>query len=314
MRPLLSLSCADFSFPLLPHDAALKVIALLGLRGVDLGLFAGRSHLRPDKELRQPAGHGAVLRRRLARAGLVAADVFLQVHDNFTDFAVNHPAAARRKFAREQFLRTLDYAAAAGSAHVTILPGVVFQGESRAASLARAAEELSWRVERAAPLKLTVAVEPHVGSIADTPERALELAARAPGLGLTLDYAHFTRAGVPDKRVEPLAARATHFHARCARPGRLQCGFTENAIDFPRAMKALSRSAFKGWVALEYVWIDWEHCNEVDVLSETIRLRDHLAAAARNFPASERRVSARPVGAPPATTSQAGTRRSGSGR
>lgn len=132
-------------------------------------------------------------------------------------------------------------------------------------------------------MKLTVAVEPHVGSIADTPERALQLAALTPGLGITLDYAHFTRAGVPDSRIEPLTARATHFHARCARKDRLQSSSKENIIDFRRAIKALSRLNFKGWIALEYVWIDWEHCNEVDVLSETIQLRDELIAAAKRI-------------------------------
>jgi sugar phosphate isomerase/epimerase len=276
-------SCADFSFPLLSHDEALKVIALLGLRGVDIGLFAGRSHLRPEKELRRPEKSGATLARQLARNSLAAADIFLQVHEQFAHYAVNHPDKARRAFARQQFLRTLDYTAAAGSNHITLLPGVAFKTESRAASLARAADELLWRVERAAELKLTVAVEPHLGSIADTPERALQLAAMTPKLGFTLDYAHFTRAGFPDSRIEPLAARATHFHARCARKGRLQCGLKENAIDFSRALSALNRHRFKGWIALEYVWIDWEHCNEVDVLSETILLREHLSTAARRL-------------------------------
>jgi len=279
----LKLSCADFSFPLLPHDDALNVIALLGLRGVDIGLFAGRSHLRPETELRAPEKNGSTLRRRLARHGLASADIFLQIHRNFTDFAVNHPAAARRKFAREQFLRTLDYAAATGSKHVTVLPGVVFKTELRATSLDRAAEELSWRVERAADMNLKAAVEPHVGSLADTPERALQLAARAPGLGFTLDYAHFTRVGIPDSRIEPLSARATHFHARCARRDRLQSNFKENTIDFSGALKALNQHRFNGWLALEYVWIDWEHCNEVDVISETIQLRDHLIAAAKKI-------------------------------
>jgi len=279
----LKLSCTDFSFPLLPHEAALQLIWLLGLRGVDIGLFAGRSHLRPERELRTPSKSGERLRRRLSGHGLMAADVFLQVHENFTDFAINHPEPSRRKFARSQFSRTLDYAAAAGSKHLTMLPGVIFKNESRATSLARAADELSWRVEEAAAMKLTVAVEPHVGSIVDTPERALSLAGRVPRLGLTLDYAHFTRVGIPDSRIEPLAARATHFHARCARRGRLQASFKENTIDFCRALRALDRHRFIGWIALEYVWIDWEHCNEVDVISETILLRDHLTAAGKKL-------------------------------
>ena len=277
----LKLSCADFSFPLLSHEAALGVISLLGLRGVDIGLFAGRSHLRPEKELNRPEKNGSSLRMRLEQRGLVASDIFLQVHDNFADFAVNHPEAERREFARRQFLKTLDYATAAGSKHISILPGVTFDGESRETSLGRAAEELSWRVERAASMKLTVGIEPHVGSIVDTPARAMQLADRVPGLGFTLDYAHFTRAGVPDSDIEPLCARATHFHARCARKGRLQSSLKDNTIDFAGVLRALNRHHFRGWVALEYVWIDWEHCNEVDVLSETIQLAGHLSSAAK---------------------------------
>jgi sugar phosphate isomerase/epimerase len=150
-------------------------------------------------------------------------------------------------------------------------------------SQARVVDELSWRVEQAAKMKLILGVEPHLGSIADTPERAMKLSALVPGLGFTLDYAHFTRAGIPDARIEPLAARATHFHARCARAGRLQGSFKENAIDFRRALTAFNAHRFNGWIALEYVWIDWEHCNEVDVLSETIQLSAHLTAAAKTI-------------------------------
>jgi sugar phosphate isomerase/epimerase len=236
--------------------------------------------MRPERELRNPEAKGAALSRRLAKEGLSVADIFLQVHDNFHDYAINHPEESRRKFARQQFLRTLDYAAAAGSKHVTILPGVTFEKESRTSSLRRAADELSWRVERAASLKLQVAVEPHVGSITDTPRRALELAALVPGLGFTLDYAHFTRAGVPDADIEPLTAHATHFHARCARKGRLQCCLKENTISFGRALKALKKHRFNGWIAVEYVWIDWEHCNEVDVISESVQLKSLLESAA----------------------------------
>jgi sugar phosphate isomerase/epimerase len=281
MKP--KLSCADFSFPLLTHGAAVRVISLLGLRGVDIGLFAGRSHLRPEKELRRPEKNGAALRLRLKREGLVASDIFLQVHENFADFAINHPDAKRREFARQQFLKTLKYAAAAGSNHISILPGVIFPAEPRKSSLSRAAEELAWRVERAASIKLTVGIEPHVGSIVDTPARAMDLAAHVPGLGFTLDYAHFTRVGIADAHIEPLCARASHFHARCARKGRLQSSFKDNTIDFNRVLKALNHHHFAGWIALEYVWIDWEHCNEVDVLSETVELARHLSSAAKKI-------------------------------
>jgi sugar phosphate isomerase/epimerase len=272
----LNLSCTDFSFPLLDYDCALALIALLGLRGVDIGLFEGHGHLKPSRELLNPARSGAALKRKLASHGLKTADIFLQIHAGFVEFAINHPESKCREFAREQFRRALDYANAAGSAHITILPGVTFDGESRAALVARSADELVWRAEQAKAAKLQLAVEPHIGSMIDTPERAMDLVKRVPGLGFTLDYAHFTRAGIPNARIEPLTQFATHMHARAARRGRLQSSLKDNSVDFPGALAALQKSKFAGWIALEYVWIDWEHCNEVDVVSETIRLRDLL--------------------------------------
>ena len=279
----LNLSCADFSFPLLEHDRALALIALLGLRGVDIGLFEGHGHLKPGHELLNPARNGTALKRRLAAYGLKVVDMFLQIHAGFVEFAINHPEVKRRKFAREQFLRVLDYARAAGSAHITILPGVTFAGESRGTSVSRSADELAWRVAQAKTAKLQFAVEPHVGSLIDTPERARDLVRRVPGLGLTLDYAHFTRAGISDARIEPLTGFATHLHARCARRRRLQSSLKENTIDFSAALAALSKNKFTGWMALEYVWIDWEHCNGVDVVSETVMLRDLLVRAAQKI-------------------------------
>ena len=38
----------------------------------------------------------------------------------------------------------------------------------------------------------------------------------------------------------------------------------------------MQSTGYQGWVGIEYVWIDWEHCNECDNLSETIRFRDQF--------------------------------------
>ena len=45
-------------------------------------------------------------------------------------------------------------------------------------------------------------------------------------------------------------------------------------------LAALQQCEFSGWMALEYVWIDWEHCNEVDIVSESIQLKTLLETAA----------------------------------
>ena len=130
------LACADFTFPLLSHEHSLDLIALLGFDGVDIGLFEGRSHLQPSREFSDRCA-AEKLRQKVENRGLRVADVYLQMDPDFTTYAVNHPETLRRDKARDWFLRTLDYAAACQSPHVTALPGVLFDEESRTDSLQR---------------------------------------------------------------------------------------------------------------------------------------------------------------------------------
>jgi sugar phosphate isomerase/epimerase len=268
------LACADFTFPLLTHDQALQLIAMLGFQGVDIGLFEDRSHLWPSREFKDLKTSARRLKKKLDGRGLEAADVFLQIDNDFTPFAINHPEVTRRQKARDWFLRTLDYASECGCSHVTALPGVHFPEEADDESFSRAVDELQWRVEQAQNHGIVFGIEAHVGSIVPNPESAERLINQVPGLTLTLDYTHFTRLGLSDSAVEPLVKYASHFHVRGARQGRLQESFARNTIDYRRVFEVMQDSDYKGWIGIEYVWIDWEHCNECDNLSETIQFRN----------------------------------------
>ncbi|MFO0887849.1 MAG: sugar phosphate isomerase/epimerase family protein [Isosphaeraceae bacterium] len=272
----IKLACADFTFPLLTHEQSLRLISMLGFEGVDIGLFEGRSHLWPSREFENVQRSAGDLRRRIEDLGLRVADVFLQMAPEFEPYAINHPDASRRRKARDWFVRTLGYAEACGCRHVTVLPGVHFPDETPEDSLSRAVDELDWRVEQARRCNVVLGTEAHVGSLVPDPLSARDLLARLSSLTLTLDYTHFTRAGLPDEAVEPLLPRASHLHVRGARPGRLQTSFKDNAIDYRRVIQQLSDLNYRGWLGVEYVWIDWEHCNECDNVSETILFRDFL--------------------------------------
>jgi sugar phosphate isomerase/epimerase len=275
----LRLACADFTFPLLAHDRVLDLIALLEFDGVDIGLFEGRSHLWPSRVFEDLSRSARDLAAKLGDRGLELADIFLQTAPEFVSLAPNHPDARRRRKARDLFLRTLEFTAAAGGKHVSALPGVRFESEPAATSWARCTDELAWRVAQAEQAGLTFSVEAHVGSIAISPRQALRLVESVSGLTLTLDYTHFTRRGLPDAEIEPLVAHASHFHVRGARKGRLQAPFSANTIDYARVLDAMRACNYPGYLGIEYVWIDWEHCNEVDNLSETILWRDFFRAS-----------------------------------
>ena len=248
----LKLACSDFTFPILPHDQALQLISMLGIKGVDIGLFEDRSHLQPSSEFVNVRRSAKELKKKLDDHGLVAADIFLQLALDYESRAVNHPRSQRRRTAREAFLKALDYTAECSGRHLTALPGAHFKEESRRDSLARAAEELAWRVEKANEHRITFAIEPHIGSFADTPRRAEKLVKDVPGLTLTLDYAHMYPRGYSEAEIERLIQYSSHFHARGVSNRGGTGSIEDNTLDWKRVFRVMDRTGYHGWIELEY--------------------------------------------------------------
>ncbi len=267
---------SDYTFPKLGWEQVLRLGRDIGMEAIDVGLFAGRSHLRPEDLFSCPTEAAAHVTRVLRAHELEIADVFAQPGTVFEEKAVNHPDPGERKKATEFYWRVLEFAARCNAKHMSLLPGVHFEQESYEDSLKRCANELAWRVEAASKLGIVFAVELHLGSIAPTPSQAKRLLDLVPGLTLTLDYTHFTFQGIPDDEIEPLLNSTSHFHARGACKEKLQASSRENTIDYPRIMRAMKNMDYSGYVVLEYVWTEWMRCNEVDNLTETILLRDLL--------------------------------------
>ncbi len=272
------LACADDTFRLFEHEHVCELIRMLGLDGVDVCVMQSRSAVRPEDVRADPAGWAGRLDERIRGRGLEVADVFVIPWTDFQTMAPNHPDATEREASAALFRDLLELAARLRSPGMTILPGIDWDGETHEESLARSSTELVWRVDEAAARDVRLSIEPHLGSVASTPERALDLLARTPGLELTLDYSHFVYQGIPEGEVEPLAMHARHCHVRGAREGRMQAAVKDSTTDFERMVDALAAAGFDGFLGLEYVWLDWEHCNECDNLSETILLRDRLRA------------------------------------
>ena len=273
------IACADFTFPLLEHDKVLDLIALLDCDGVDIGLFNGRSHLQPVTEFTNIQANAKKLKTKLAERYLAASDVYLQLDTDLAAKAINHPSRATRIMAREEFLKLIEYASALGADHITTVPGMYFDEHPEKQSLELIHEELAWRVERVKNSSLAFAVEAHVGSPFIDPTAAAALVDAVPGLTLTLDYTHFVKQGYEQKEADILLPYASHFHARGARPGRLQTSMKNNVIDYTGIIHKLMAQGYSGWIGLEYIWIEWEQCNDVDNISESIRLREVIKNA-----------------------------------
>jgi sugar phosphate isomerase/epimerase len=270
----MKLACADFTWPLLAHDRVLKLIGLLDIEGLDLGLMGNRSHLRPEVVRQDIPLWSGIIKERLAQSALELADVFVIPWTDFETMAPNNPDPKQQEEARLLFEDMLQLAHRLGAGGMTILPGARFGDEPWDASIRRSAEALKWRVEEAARRGIRLSIEGHLGSNVDTPEKLARLLELTPGLTLTLDYGHFTYQGIPDREVEPLLAHARHFHCRGGAKDRLQTTFQNNTIDYRRVIERMHEIGYAGYFAIEYVWIDWQGCNQTENTCETIQFRD----------------------------------------
>ena len=253
-------------------------------RSLRIGLMGDRSHVRPEVVREDPLEWAGRLDERVRGRGLEIADLFLIPWSDFETYAPNHPDAAERGRAAELFRDTLRFASALHLKGMTMLPGIDWPDESHDESLARAAAELGWRVEEAAAVGISLSVEPHIGSVVAAPDDALRLCQSTPGLTLTLDHTHFAYQGLAQEAADELVPFTRHYHARGASNGRLQAPMSENELDFERIVEQFRAAGYDGYLAVEYVWIDWERCNECDNISETILMRDRLQAAIDGLP------------------------------
>jgi sugar phosphate isomerase/epimerase len=273
---MIKFSCSDYTFPLLAPAQRFALLQTLGFKFVDIGLFERSEGLRPAELIAEPPAFIKQLKDDLKSAELQVADVFLQIGLDPSESAANDPIAPVRAKNRKIFLAALDLCSALGCTHMTGLPGVWHDGVDDATDLALAVDEAGWRQHVGSNAGVKCAVEAHLGSICTDVAGTRALIDSVPGLTLTLDYGHFVSAGIKSEEVHSLLPFASHIHLRGGAPQRLQTPMSENEVDFSGMARRLHNQKYTGFLALEYVWTDWQQCNRTDNVAETLLLRRHL--------------------------------------
>lgn len=287
----MNFSCSDYTFPLLASAQRFALLELLGFHSVDIGLFERNSGLRPAQLAADPRAFTKRLRSELRSASLHVSDVFLQTGLEPKIAAANDPSLLVRSRNRKMFQLAVELCADLSCSHLTGLPGVRHEGTSEVDDLALAHEEAAWRESVAAGAGIKYAIEPHVGSLCSDIAATQAFVDSVPGLTLTLDYGHFVAAGVPSGEIHSLLPYASHVHVRAGAPGKLQTTLDENTIDFAGIVSRLSKRRYRGYLAVEYVWTEWQQCNRTDNVSETLLLRrmlKELSQKPRNTRASRK--------------------------
>ncbi len=273
---MISISCADYAFPLLPRERRFALLRLLGFDYVDLGLFERSDGLRPGQLLAEPRKFSRQLKRDIVHAGLRASDVFLQTGLTPMDATDNDPSLIVRSQNRKAFVLALELCAELECKHLTGLPGMFHKRVSEKDSFALAVEEIGWRQRMASSSGICYAIKPRVDSICSSLDHTRALLDAISGLTLTLDYGHFVFQKISSSQVHTLLPHASHVHLRGCAPQRLQAPVNESEIDFSSIVKRLYKNRYRGFLAITYLRDTWKQCDHTDNVSETILLRNQL--------------------------------------
>ena len=119
------------------------------------------------------------------------------------------------------------------------------------------AERLGELVEYGASRGVTIAMEPHIGAIVDTPAKVLELLeiVNSPYLKVNFDISHFDIIGMPTaETVSALAAVSAHTHVKDQRGIAPDFEFLipgEGTFDYVGYLKEMQAHGYDGFITAE---------------------------------------------------------------
>jgi sugar phosphate isomerase/epimerase len=269
----MQLTITSWSFPRCTLEEAAGIARALGFQAMDVGAFPG-GHLNRDAILR---GDKSEL-QRLRRLGLKTSNIYYTFAAGFVERALNSPDRKIRRKNQTDFKRVVEFCHAAEVPSIMLLPGVMHAGFSRKQAIELCIEACAELVAISQTANVVITLEPHVMGILESPDDTLKVVRAVDGLKLALDYAHFVTLGYTQPAIDPLCDHAAHVHMRQAKPGFLQTRLEHGTLNFPAILSALRQSGYSGYLAVEYVHQDYMQTDNVDVVSETVKMRDLLSA------------------------------------
>jgi sugar phosphate isomerase/epimerase len=264
------IACTTHSFGVLTLEAAFRVIRSLEIEYADLIAATFPKQLDPYTLAADPDGEAE-------RIGNLAADCGVKLSGCFVGFRdrLSSPDPETRQRAVEFFGAIGRFAHRCGIAHVQ-------SGFGRGDDSLPPDEQFDAIVTNVSAIHRAVAaegaeyiVEAQRSAAIQTPEQTWRLLRALPELRINHDPGQFACVGASQESYESLYGRTPHVHMRQARPGALQERLEQGTIDFRRVVRRLQQAGFEGVYATEYVhFANVPDCSTVDVVTETIKMRD----------------------------------------
>ncbi|MGF1578573.1 MAG: sugar phosphate isomerase/epimerase family protein [Gemmataceae bacterium] len=226
MEGAVYVACSTLCFLRHPLDRALRIISELDFSKVDVAIHESGPHLKPSEVAKDVAA--AVQRVRIGPSLTPGAyDVEIETDDQEV-FAKQLQAICR--MARLTTVST-----------ITLTPG------PNSRSIGEEAERLKPLVTLATAEGINLTLATLMGTLTETPKKAIALCQAVPGLGLTLDPSHYLvgpHQGHPFENVLPFV-KHVHFRDTGRSPDQFQVRVGQGQIEYGRIISQLNRVGYQ---------------------------------------------------------------------
>ena len=244
----MQLGFSAWGMPNVPIDAIVRHLSGLGFDGVELTVLSHHTTALEKLENDERRRIAKLLKDHNLRLPAIAGHVSLMDEDS------DSHAANLERLQRTMDL-ALDWASSDGPPVIdTTAGGVPEDWESKLGLLVERIQEAAAYGEKKG---VTLAIEPHVGSIIDTPDRMLEVINRvdSAAVGVNFDISHFNVMGIGiEESVSAMAPHARHTHVKDERGTAPDFEFLipgEGEFDYVTYLKAMQRHGYTGFITAE---------------------------------------------------------------
>lgn len=244
----MQLGFSTWGMPAVPIDAIVRHLAGLGFDGVELTVLSHHTTALEKLDKTERSRILKLLQDSNLQLPAIAGHVNLMDEDS-----ASH--ASNLKRLKETMDLALDWASEDGPPVVdTTAGGKPEDWDSKLGILVERLQEAAEYGEKAG---VTVAIEPHVGSIIDTPDRMLEVIRQvnSRAVGVNFDISHFNVMGIGiEESVAAMAPHARHTHVKDERGTVPDFEFLvpgEGEFDYVTYLKAMQRHGYTGFITAE---------------------------------------------------------------
>ncbi len=244
----MQLGFSTWGMPTVPVDAIVRHLSGLGFDGVELTVLSHHTTALEKLDKNERSRIPKLLKDHNLRLPAIAGHVSLMDEDT-----ASHTANLERL--KRTMDLALDWATADGPPVIdTTAGGSPEDWESKLDLLVERIQEAAAYGQSQG---VTIAIEPHVGSIIDTPQRMLEVIRRVDSdvVGVNFDISHFNVMGIGiEESVSAMAPHASHTHVKDERGTVPDFEFLipgEGEFDYVTYLKSMQRHGYTGFITAE---------------------------------------------------------------